>query len=179
MNIKRRPPKLPAPSHLGIDIGRVIIHGDGPDTAFVGAGSDEEALLAPAMPGAFQAIARLVECFDGNVWLVSKCGRKIESRSRRWLEHHGFHAATGIGRENLRFCRERKQKAGICVDLGIGFFVDDRIDVLTPMANLVPHRFLFGASVSADPGIVATPDWSAAEAAILAILEEREATGLR
>ncbi|MFK5221766.1 hypothetical protein ACI3PI_10215, partial [Lactobacillus helveticus] len=52
------------PTRLGIDIGRVIIHGDGPDTSFVGAGTDEEALEAPAMDGALDTIARLVRCFS-------------------------------------------------------------------------------------------------------------------
>ena len=31
---------------LGIDIGRVIIHGDGPDTSFIGA-TDDDAMRAP------------------------------------------------------------------------------------------------------------------------------------
>ncbi len=98
---------------LGIDIGRVIIHGDGPDTSFVGpragvasaasgrarrwvAGSDEEAMRAPAMDGAFDAIARLVRRFSGRVWLVSKCGKKVEMRSRMWLAQHRLHEITGV-----------------------------------------------------------------------------------
>jgi len=36
--------------NLGIDIGRVIIHGDGPDTSFIGA-TDEDSLKAPPMEG--------------------------------------------------------------------------------------------------------------------------------
>jgi hypothetical protein len=169
----------PAPRHLGIDIGRVIIHGDGPDTSFVGAGSDEEALRAPAIDGAFASIARLVRRFSGQVWLVSKCGKRVEARSRLWLDHHGFYKATGVAKENLRFCRDRRDKAPICVELGIGFFIDDRIDVLVSMENLVPHRFLFGSSASPDPGVVPAPTWAATEAAIERVLSEREATGGR
>ena len=45
---------------LGVDIDRVIIHGDGPDTSFID-GSNDDALNAPAMSGAFQALARLTE----------------------------------------------------------------------------------------------------------------------
>ena len=37
---------------------------------------------------AFDAIARLVRSFGGRVWIVSKCGKKIEARSRMWLERH-------------------------------------------------------------------------------------------
>ncbi|MDP3770860.1 MAG: hypothetical protein Q8R16_01000, partial [bacterium] len=37
---------------------------------------------------------------------------------------------TGIGRDHVRFCRERHEKAGICEELGITHFVDDRLEVL-------------------------------------------------
>lgn len=155
---------------LGVDIGRVIIHGDGPDTNFIG-GTDADAMNAPAMDGVFDALSRLRARFEGRVWLVSKCGPRIEMRSRAWLDHHGFFETTGIPRENLRFCRNRKDKTPICRDLGIGFFVDDRADVLVPMAGIVAHRFLFGASTSSDPAVHAVPTWAAAEAAILAALD--------
>lgn len=148
---------------LGIDIGRVIIHGDGPDTSFVGAGSDEEALEAPAMAGAFEAITRLVSLFEGRVWIVSKCGKKVENRSRLWLRHHRFHARTGIAESQLRFCRDRKEKAPIALALGIGYFIDDRIDVLRAMEGIVPRRYLFGASQSPDPHIEAAPTWAVTE----------------
>jgi len=161
---------------LGIDIGRVIIHGDGPDTSFVGAATTEEALEAPAMEGALDSIARLVARLDRRVWLVSKCGKKVEERTRLWLEHHRFYEATGLPRENLRFCRERKEKAPICVRLGITMFVDDRLDVLRHMASLVPHRFLFGAPFSPDPGVVPAPTWTTAEALVDAVLDESDLT---
>jgi hypothetical protein len=157
---------------LGVDIGRVIIHGDGPDTSFIG-GSDADALRAPPMDGAFASLARLTRAFGGAVWLVSKCGPRIEARSRRWLDHHRFYERTGIAPENLAFCRERHMKAPICRDLGIGWFVDDRADVLVPMAGVVPHRFLFGASASPVPEVTPVPTWDVAEAAILATLRAR------
>jgi hypothetical protein len=150
---------------LGIDIGRVIIHGDGPDTSFVGAGSDEEAMAAPMMDGAFDAIARLVRSFGNRVWIVSKCGKRIEARSRMWLERQRFHELTGIPRDRLHFCRERKDKAAIALRLGIDWFIDDRIDVLRAMTH-VPHRFLFGALSSPDAGIEAVANWAATEDAI-------------
>ena len=155
---------------LGVDIGRVIIHGDGPDTSFIG-GSDEQAMRTPAMDGAFPALARLCQRFEGRVWLVSKCGQRIEQRSRRWLERQDFFRATGIPDTNLVFCRERWMKAPICRDLAIGWFVDDRADVLVPMAGIVANRFLFGASASSVAGLVPVPTWASAEPAILATLE--------
>src|SRR5438105_6023370 len=73
---------------LGIDIGRVLIAGgEGGDTAFFGR-SEEEALETSAVVGAFDSVARLVPLFEGRVFLVSKCGSKIQRRSRAWLEHH-------------------------------------------------------------------------------------------
>lgn len=155
---------------LGVDIGRVIIHGDGPDTSFVG-GTEDQAMRAPAMEGAFAALARLCARFDRRVWLVSKCGKRVEERSRRWLAHHRFFAETGIPEENLVFCRERNLKAPICRDLAIGTFVDDRVDVLVPMEGIVRNRLLFGASASDVAGIVPVPTWAHAEAAIVATLE--------
>jgi len=150
---------------LGVDIGRVIIAGDGPDTSFVG-GTEAEAMRAPVMPGAFESLKRLCQRFEGRVWLVSKCGPKVEKRSRAWLDRTRFFPSTGIPYGQLRFCRERKDKAPICVELGISFFVDDRFDVLDAMRDLVPHRFQFGVS-SSPPGITPTPTWAIAEAAIL------------
>ena len=159
---------------LGIDIGRVIIHGDGPDTSFIG-GSEEESLRTPPLAGALASIGNLVEIFEGRVWLVSKCGSRVAERSLRWLAHHRFWEETGLPREQVRFCRERKEKAGICLELGIGWFVDDRLDVLVPMAGIVPHRFLFGASFSRDPSVHPVPTWTAAETLITATRDESEA----
>ncbi len=149
---------------LGVDIGRVIIEGDGPDTSFLGA-SDDDALRAPAMAGAFESLARLCDLFDGRVWLVSKCGPKIQDRSRRWLARHRFFERTGIWPIRLRFCRDRREKAPICHEIGIDFFVDDRLDVLRTMAGIVDHRVHFGAART-EPGIHAARSWAVAEAAI-------------
>lgn len=149
---------------LGVDIGRVIIEGDGPDTKFIG-GSDADAMRAPAVAGAFDALARLCRLFDGRVWLVSKCGDRVQERTRKWLDRHRFFQTTGIPYGQLRFCKSRKDKAPICVELGIALFVDDRLDVLEAMAGVVPHRFQFGAT-TAPAGIVAVPTWEAAERAI-------------
>lgn len=158
---------------LGVDIGRVIIHGDGPDTSFLNA-SDEDAMKAPPMDGVFEALTRLTALFEGRVWIVSKCGPRIQQRSRDWLAEHRFFETTGIPRHQIRFCRKRHEKAPICLELGIGLFVDDRLDVLVPMAGIVEHRFLFGASSSPDRGVVAVPTWAAAEAAITPIAMEPE-----
>jgi hypothetical protein len=157
---------------LGVDIGRVIIHGDGPDTSFVG-GSAEDALSAPAVDGALAALARLQLRLAGRVWLVSKCGPKVQSRTMAWFDHHRFFESTGLSRERVRFCRDRRDKAPICKELGIGLFVDDRRDVLEAMSGVVPYRFLFGAE-SASANLVPVLDWREAEAAILETINRLE-----
>jgi hypothetical protein len=153
---------------LGVDIGRVIICGDGPDTSFIG-GSESDAMRSPAVEGAFESLTRLCARFERRVWLVSKCGPKVQERTRRWLDRQRFFQTTGIPYGQLRFCRERREKAPICSELGIGFFVDDRLDVLTAMQGLVPHRLQFGAT-TAPEGIVAAPTWNVVEEIIFAIV---------
>lgn len=156
--------RLLPPPVLGVDIGRVIIDGDGPDTSFVG-GTENDAMRAPAVDGAFEVLTRLRSQLDGRVWLVSKCGPKVQQRSCAWLDRNRFFQTTGIPYGQLRFCRERKDKAPICRALGVTLFVDDRFDVLEAMRDVVPFRLQFGVT-SAPGGVIPVPTWSEAEAAI-------------
>jgi len=132
--------------NLGIDIGRVLIApGNGSaDTSFI-QGSLSDALETPPMDGALDAVTRLVDAFERRVWLISKCGPRVQDRTRRWLDHHDFYNRTGLRRDRVVFCLERPQKAIHCERLGIESFIDDRIDVLEAMRGRVPHLFLFGA----------------------------------
>lgn len=150
---------------IGIDIGRVLIAGDGPDTSFLGH-DEERAMRAPAIPHAFESVARLVRLFEGRAWLVSKCGAKIEARSRRWLELHKFYESTGLRREKLRFCRSRPEKALIARELGLTHFVDDRRDVILSMQGVVRVRIHFGVAMTDVAGAIAAPGWPEAERAI-------------
>jgi len=129
---------------LGIDIGRVIITpGDAHhDTSFI-SGDRETALRTPPMEGAFECIKLLVNHFS-SVWLVSKCGHRIQERTKSWLMQHSFWTRTGMNMNNIRFCRKRHEKAPIAQELGITHFIDDRADCLDPMRGIVEHRFLFG-----------------------------------
>lgn len=148
---------------IGVDIGRVIINGDGPDTNFFGH-NHIEAMRTPAVPGSFEAVAELVRRFEGRVWLVSKCGPKIQARSLAWLEHHGFWAKTGVAKDSVRFCRERRDKAVHARRLALTHFVDDRHDVLEHLVGLVDHLYLFGPQRRRDrgalDGMIATPRWA-------------------
>lgn len=155
---------------LGIDIGRVIINGSsgGGDTSFF-QGDTAAMLRTPAVPGAFDAITRLTSAFDHQVWLVSKCGPRIQQRSLEWLTHHRFFEQTGIPAGNVRFCLQRRDKAIHCRELAITHFVDDKPDVHEALAGLVPHRYLFGPQRSprVPPGVTPTPTWQEVENLLL------------
>jgi hypothetical protein len=143
---------------LGIDIGRVIIgpvDDDGKaDTSFL-SGTLDQALETLPAPGAFDSIARLADRFGGAVWLVSKCGPRVQEKTRRWLERWRFWDVTGVPAGHLRFCLERPQKAQHCLELGITHFIDDRLDVLEHLRAFVPWLYLFGAERRRSP----PPDW--------------------
>jgi len=152
-------------ARLGIDIGGVVISRPRPgeDTVFLGA-SEAAALETPPFHQLFEALAGLVERFEKRVWLVSKCGRRIEDRTRRWLARHRFFERTGIPQEQIRFCRDRPGKAPICRELRITHFIDDRLDVLGYLDGVVPYRYLFAppATASAPHGIVTLAGWGEA-----------------
>jgi hypothetical protein len=151
-------------SRIGIDIGRVIVgavdEGGHADTTFL-SGSDEAALATPPVPGAFETIRTISLRLDGRVWLVSKCGRRIEALTRRWLVHQRFHEATGIPPDHLRFCRERPQKRDHAVELGLTHFVDDRLDVLAHLRGAVGTLCWFGLQREAPPDwVFHAPAWT-------------------
>ncbi len=159
---------------LGVDFGRVI-HGaaaaDGlQDTVFLD-GSFEDALASPATAGAFDVLPRLVDAFGGRVWVISKCGPRIQERTLAWLDHHDFHGRTGVPRGNVRFCRKRADKAGHCAQLRITHMVDDRIDVHRALVDRVPCRYLFGQQKGSAPEWVRhTVTWADVEDAVIADL---------
>jgi hypothetical protein len=127
---------------IGIDIGGVIIDrtNDAADTSFFG----PNYLASIAMPGAFDIIGKLArERFK--VYLVSKCGPQTEAKTKQWLKHNGFYEATGVLPIDVRFCRERKDKAQICRKLGITHFVDDRLEVLWHMKETVCNLYLLAS----------------------------------
>ncbi len=143
---------------VGVDIGRVIIAGDGPDTSFFR--GDEESLHVPAVEGAFEGVARLVRAFAGRVWLVSKCGTKIQQRTLRWLDARRFWHETGVDPTHVRFCKERPQKAEHARRLGLTHFIDDRVDVLEALNGVVANRYLFGPQDRPPPrGLVPVESW--------------------
>ena len=139
---------------------------DAADTSFLDS-SLEEALATPATPGAFEVIPRLVALFDGRVWIISKCGERTQRKTLAWLDHHDFYDRTGFPRGNVRFCRERAEKAIHCRELSITHMIDDRLDVHRAIRDVVPHLYLFGPQNGDVPDwVVHAPDWHAVEAAL-------------
>jgi hypothetical protein len=159
---------------LGVDFGRVLndgsAHPTGDDTIFLG-GSVEEAMQTPAMEGAFDSLTRFNRTLEGRVWIVSKCGPKLQLRTEQWLEFHRFFEITNIDPSHLRFCRERSEKASHCKRLAITHFIDDRADVLGHLIGLVSHLYLFGPQAGLIPPYATpVPDWASAEEQIMATL---------
>jgi hypothetical protein len=151
---------------LGIDIGRVIIAGPvhaGADTAFFT--GDEAALLAtPEVPGAVPAIARLVARFAGRVWLVSKCGPRVQARTERWLRGHDVAGRTGLPPGHVRYCRARADKRRHCLELQLTHFIDDHPEVHAAIRGTVAHQYFFGPQRRPVPAYgKATPTWSDVE----------------
>ena len=178
MNILN-PDPLSAAHRIGIDIGRVLIEptdeSGSADTSFL-SGSEARALSTPPAPCAFEAVARIVRHVDGRAWLVSKCGPRIESLTRRWLDRHAFFERTGLAREHLRSCRARPEKRTHAEELRLTHFIDDRLDVLDPMRGLVPGLILFGhqpAGVAAPDGVTPALDWPSV-LAVLGLVEDAQ-----
>jgi len=97
----------------------------------------------PAVSGAFDAVARLCAGpFEYRVHLVSKAGPKIAALTRECLAHVRCFERTGLSPANVWFVRKRPEKVGICSELGVTRFVDDRLDVLEHLRG-VSHRYLF------------------------------------
>jgi hypothetical protein len=155
---------------LGIDIGRVIIdgpaHPGGGDTAFF-QGDEATMLATPEMAGAVAAIARLVPRFHGAVWLVSKCGPRVQARTGRWLAGHDFFGRTGLPPEHVRFCLRRADKRAHCEELGLTHFVDDHPEVHAAIRGAVAHQYFFGPQQSPVPSYGRhAPTWPDVESLI-------------
>ena len=95
-------------------------------------------------PGALETITRLVN--DGHeVYLISKVNSEQQARSLKWLADVDFFNFTGVKKENLYYCFERKDKAIFVKALGIDIFIDDRPEVLYHMESHV-KKFLINAT---------------------------------
>jgi hypothetical protein len=137
---------------------------DAADTNFLGS-SVAEAMASPPTPEAFEVIPALVALFDGKVWIISKCGEYTQRKTLAWLDHHDFYRRTGVPRKNVRFCRERADKAIHCRELGVTHMIDDRLEVHSAIRDVVPNLYLFGPQDGEIPDwVIHVADWPAVAA---------------
>lgn len=121
---------------IGIDIGNVIIGGNGEDTFFT-----DDYLETPAVSGAFESIFELHKTAH-EIHLISKCGEEVENKSLIWLNYYGY-LYTAIPRHRVHFVRKRHLKAPMAQALELDIFIDDRKDIIDSMEGIVEHRILF------------------------------------
>lgn len=130
---------------IGIDFGGVIVQDranrrtPNEDTDLHKTSNEQH-----AQADVFGAMRSIVDCFDGQVWIVSKAGPKMQTMTLNWLEQVNFYDRTLLPESNVRFCLEREEKADICRELDITDFIDDRIHVMQILRDVVPHLYLFG-----------------------------------
>jgi len=125
-----------------VDVGGVIIDriNDNTDTSFL----SDNYLKTTSVPGTFEHLTKLNNSlFKDRVFIVSKCGEKVQNKTLEWMAYHNFYEVTGIPKERVNFCRKRDGKGPICRDLGITHFVDDRLEVLSYMLDDVEKLYLF------------------------------------
>lgn len=132
---------------LGLDIGGVLVDrlAEGEDTSFFGT----RPMDTPAVDGAFEAVARLLEAFDYRVHIVSKAGPKISRLSLEWLLLHNV-ISPALPATQVHFVTDRADKEPICRRLGVTHFVDDRLSVLNHLTS-VDHRILFTGGLGVHP----------------------------
>ncbi len=146
---------------VGIDNGNVLCESD---TDYIRKG---DLSAAREIPGGFDTLTRLVQVNGAdNIWIVSKCGQKVQDLSWQWFKQHKLFERTGLTptRYNLPpdyltmdpehlhwlltshrtvFCQDRIDKAFIAESLGLEAFVDDRLQILGSLPPYVKIRILF------------------------------------
>jgi hypothetical protein len=122
---------------LGLDVGGVLSEyftvQMGADTSLLG----PDYLKSPAVYGAIDGVKQLIDVYD--LYIISKCGKKVELRTREWLKNVGIEQY--ISESKWYYCKKRHEKAPIAKELGLFCFVDDRLEVLSHMD--VQYKFLF------------------------------------
>lgn len=114
--------------NLGLDLGRTIVGQRGGDRTYV-------------EPKAFEIIKKLTKEFD-NTYIISRVNEEQRERSLNWLKEVNFFEETGIDKENLYYCWERKDKSIFVRALEITHFIDDRAHVLFYLDEAV-NKYLF------------------------------------
>lgn len=118
---------------IGIDIGNVIIGGEGQDTSFF----TDNYLSTPEVPGAIDSIVALKEA-GHEISLISKCGDEVRNKSLWWLDYKEFWSKTGlVDCEDVYFVYHRMDKFPVARALRLDVFIDDRQDIIDDMYPII------------------------------------------
>lgn len=96
------------------------------------------------MEGAFEGVKKLIELTHGRLWIVSKANDLRRKRTLDWMSKVNFYTKTGLKKDNVIFCKQRKDKVNICLNLNINYFIDNKEHVIQLLHEQVPYLFLFG-----------------------------------
>lgn len=121
---------------IGIDIGNVIIGGDHEDKSFFG----DTYLETPEVSDAFRSIRELKEA-GHEIFLVSKCGAVVQSKTLHWLRYHEFSRRTNVTGPPF-FVFDRRDKSPVARALKLDLFIDDRDDIIISM-HWMQYAILF------------------------------------
>lgn len=137
-----KPGKYHPISHVGIDIGRVIV-GEDPDD-YTKSLLSKNYLEAPEVKGAITAIGELcMSPFWSQVHLISKCSELVEKRTMEWLYKKRFFERTTLPVQNVHFCRTHEEKAIWANRYHLSHFVDDQSKNLHLLPEITVNRILF------------------------------------
>ncbi len=122
----------------------------------------DDYLQTPEVPDALPSLELLHE--QGHeLFVISKCGDRVEQRSREWLQARDFSARTGAGEDRWHFVRERPDKAPLAERLRLDAFVDDNAGVVRSMVPVVRTAVLLRPEVSEHPlpdGVLQARSWA-------------------
>ncbi len=101
-------------------------------------------LEMPEVPGAFDALAALVDRFGDRRYVFFKCRLEAEERTRDWLIRRRFFERTGIRNDHVAFYRKDRMRLLACKELHATHVVDRSMETLL-MYRFVRCRILFRA----------------------------------
>ena len=106
---------------IGIDFGNTIVqtvkrHGERKE-----------------FPNAIKVITKMAEKHP--IHIISKVDERQMIEVKRWLRDNLFFERTGIPRDHLHFCAERRDKNEICLRLKVTHHIDDRPEVVAFLSN--------------------------------------------
>ena len=129
----------------GVDIGNVLVHNFKINTDFDNLTWEEISKNGgEIIPGALEGLKKLIDKVGAdNVWIVSKVSPAQQKVSEFILEHINIYEKTGLLRDHIRFCLEKKDKAPIIKELKLDGHIDDRGEVIESLQAFLPCPIWF------------------------------------